>query len=248
MVPLVPDGAPLMNAVDALVVGAGGLGCPASLALARSGVRRLTLADPDVVDETNLHRQLWHRMSDVGRLKVESAADRLRQGFPGLAVATVAEAVTARNALALFARHTLVIDATDGDATKFLLSDAAVLTGVPLVYGGALRLGGQAMRIARGGPCLRCLFEGPPKAGSAATCAQAGILGSVAGAVGALQAVLGLSAPSATPGQETLYVFDGQALAMRAVVVHRAADCPACGVEAFPKLKLTDSPGAACAR
>ncbi|MHB8873390.1 MAG: HesA/MoeB/ThiF family protein [Myxococcaceae bacterium] len=233
---------------NALVVGAGGLGCPASLALARAGVRRLTLADPDRVDETNLHRQLWHRASDVGRPKVESAADRLRAAFPGLTVATLPEAVGAANALELFRRHDLVIDATDGDAIKFLLSDAAVLTQVPLVYGGALRMKGQAMRIARGGPCLRCLFEGPPPPGSAPTCAEAGVLGSLAGAVGALQAVLALAPRPEVSGEERLLVLDGTDFSLRAVPVRRAPDCRACSPKARARLKLEDPQGASCPR
>ncbi len=242
--------APAANAqseVNALVVGAGGLGCAASLALARAGVRRLTLADPDSVDATNLHRQLWHRGSDVGRLKVESAADRLERAFPGLAVARVPSAVSAGNAESLFRRHTLVLDATDGDAVKFLLSDAAVLTGVPLVYGGALRLGGQVMRVAPGGPCLRCLFEGPPPPGARATCAEAGVLGPVVGAVGALQAVVALS-PRRSDGIERWYRLEGAALAMRVVDVHRAEDCQACGPGRKSAPILVDAIGAACAR
>ena len=120
-----------------LVVGAGGLGCPASLALARAGVGHLTLVDPDRVDVTNLHRQLWHRTPDVGRLKVESAAEGLRRAFPALRVETLAERVDERNAASLFQAHDAVVDATDGTSTKLFLSDVAVATGVPLVYGGA---------------------------------------------------------------------------------------------------------------
>lgn len=222
-----------------LIVGVGGLGCPASLGLAKSGVTHLTLADPDTVDPSNLHRQLWHRGSDVGRPKVESAADRLRATFPAISIDRRAERVDANNAEALFRGHDLVIDATDGDEEKFLFSDAAVLTGTPLVHGGALRLAGQAMVIRKGGPCLRCLFEGAPDPDAGQSCAQAGVLGSIAGVIGALQAVLAVRELAARGGPtrgetEPLIRFDGATLAQRTVAVKKAADCPACGAAAGP--------------
>ncbi len=215
-----------------LVVGAGGLGCPASLALAREGVGYLTLVDPDRVDVTNLHRQLWHRTPDVGRLKVESAADGLRRAFPALRVETLAERVDDGNAASLFRAHDAVVDATDGTSTKLFLSDVAVSTGVPLVYGGVLRMQGQAMRVEPGGPCLRCVYEEPPSPDAVPTCAQAGVLGSMAGLVGALQAMLVLErlvggAPL-VEGTATLHVLDGATLRGRQVRVRRAPDCEGC--------------------
>jgi len=208
-----------------LVVGLGGLGCPASLELARAGCA-LTLIDPDVVELSNLHRQPWHRDADVGRPKVESAAEKLRAAFPRLSVEALARRLDERNARELFERHDAVVDGTDGIAVKFLLSDTAVQTGRPLAWGGVLRLEGQAMRIRPGGPCLRCLFETPPA--DAPTCAQAGVLGSVAGVIGALQARL-LLAPPEDPGVAHLHVFDGLSLSMRRLKVRRAKDCSACG-------------------
>lgn len=225
-----------------LMVGAGGLGCPASLALARAGVRQLTLIDDDVVDVTNLHRQPWHHLADVGRPKVESAGEKLRRGFPALSVTTRQERVGAANAEVLFRGHGLVIDATDGVDTKFLLSDAAVLTGTPLIYGGVLRFEGLALRIERGGPCLRCLFESPPD--DAPTCAQAGVLGSMAGVIGGLQAELALT-PLTTPGVSVLRVVDGATLGFRSVRVRRRADCVACGEGRQPV--LTDGRAQSCA-
>ncbi|MFZ5468379.1 MAG: HesA/MoeB/ThiF family protein [Myxococcota bacterium] len=218
----------------AVVIGAGGLGCAAALALAKVGAE-LTLVDPDRVDATNLHRQLLHRVSDVGRLKVESAADRLREAFPSLVLHTQAAAVGAANAERLFSSHDVVIDGTDGVATKFLLSDAAVLTGVPLVYGGVVQWRGQAMRIAPGGPCLRCLFEAPPPPDAVPTCAQAGVLGSMAGVVGGLQAHLALEGE---PGG--LYVVEGHSLCARVVTVRRAEDCRSCAPSARAGLRLLD--------
>ncbi|MFE8598111.1 HesA/MoeB/ThiF family protein [Archangium violaceum] len=215
-----------------LVVGAGGLGCPASLALARAGVGHLTLVDPDRVDVTNLHRQLWHRTPDVGRPKVESAAEGLRRAFPALRVEPLAERVDDRNASSLFQAHDAVVDATDGTSTKLFLSDVAVAAGVPLVYGGVLRMQGQAMRVEPGGPCLRCLYEEPPSPDAVPTCAQAGVLGSMAGLVGALQAMLVLErltgeAPVAD-GAAILHVLDGASLRGRQVRVRRAPDCEGC--------------------
>ena len=225
-----------------LVVGAGGLGCPASLALARAGVERLTLADPDRVEASNLPRQLWHRASDVGRLKVESAARGLTWAFPALRVETLAERVEKHNAEALFRAHDAVVDATDGTATKLFLSDVAVATGVRLVYGGVLRMQGQALRVEPGGPCLRCVYEEEPSADAVPTCAQAGVLGAMAGWVGALQALLvleGLEGPAPRhPGEATLHVLDGATLRGRQVRVRRAPDCAGCSRPRSPRMSL----------
>lgn len=234
------SGATPVSEQRVLIVGAGGIGCPASLTLAKAGVRRLTLIDYDVVEASNLPRQLWHRTSDVGRPKVESAADRLRAAFPGLEVATRFERFTAANAVDLFAGHDVALDATDGGTVKFLLSDAGVLTGVPVVHAGVLRLSGQVMRIRPRGPCLRCLFESPPPPESLPTCAQAGVLGPVAGWIGARAAVLAVD-PSAEPdGVAMLWRFDGDRLAERCVPVSKAADCTACSPAAKARLVLRD--------
>lgn len=222
------------------IIGMGGLGCPASLALAQAGVGRFTLIDDDVVELTNLHRQPWHHLADVGRPKVESAASKLQRAFPHLRIEASKMRVTAENAEALFRSSALVIDATDGVDTKFLLSDASVLTGTPLIYGGVLRFEGLAMRIDASGPCLRCLFETPPE--DAPTCAQAGVLGSMAGLIGGLQAELASVTP--TPGLAQLKVIDGLELTFRSVKVRKRDDCAACGPGRKPL--LTDGAPAAC--
>lgn len=209
-----------------LVVGAGGLGCPAAFELARAG-HALTLIDPDVVELSNLHRQPLHTDRDLDRAKVHSATETLRRRFPAVQVEPIVGRVDEKNVRALFERHDAVIDATDGIAVKFLLSDTAIATGVPLIWGGVLRMEGQAMRIRRGGPCLRCLFETEPT--DAPTCAQAGVLGSVAGFVGALQARLLLTPSADEAGVSTLHVFDAMKLSLRQVTVRRSADCPRCG-------------------
>lgn len=216
-----------------LVVGAGGLGCPASLALAAGGVRSLTLVDPDRVDVTNLHRQLWHRPADLGRWKVESAAQGLLRAFPPLRVQALAQRVDADSAPALFAAHDLVVDATDGMATKFLLSDVAKVARVPLVYGGVLRMQGQAMRIEPEGPCLRCLFEELPDPETVPTCAQAGVLGAMAGVVGSIQALeaLKLVGGVGEPLLDRMLQIDGRDMSQTLGRTARRQDCPACAAE-----------------
>lgn len=230
----------------ALVIGVGGLGCSASLGLAKQGIDLLTLADPDKVDPTNLHRQPWHRSSDVGRLKVESAADGLRAAFPALKVATSARAVDHLNAVDLLLAHDLVIDATDGVAGKFLLSDASRKTGVPLIYGGALKMAGQVMPIVKGGPCLRCLFEAPPPEGSVPTCAQAGVLGSLVGFIGAWQALLARDVLAGKKVAGRLWSFDGATLKMRELQIKKAPECDVCRMEP-EKLRLQPVSEMACA-
>jgi adenylyltransferase/sulfurtransferase len=176
----------------------------------------------------------------VGRPKVDSAASKLRASFPALEFVARRERLDSHNALELFVSHALVIDATDGVETKFLLSDAAVLSGTPLVYGGVLRFEGLAMRIERSGPCLRCLFESPPT--DALTCAQAGVLGSMAGLIGGLQAELAASVNE--QGLAWLHVVDGASLSFRKVRVRKRADCAACGEGAKPV--LSDAGPATC--
>lgn len=230
----------------ALVIGAGGLGCSASLGLAKQGLAGLTLADPDTVDPTNLHRQPWHRSSDVGRLKTESAADGLRAAFPSLEVTTFSGAVDHLNAVELFLAHDIVIDATDAVAGKFLLSDASRKTAVPLIHGGALRMSGQIMPIVKGGPCLRCLFEAPPPPGSVPTCAQAGVLGALVGFIGAWQALAARDVLAGKTVGGRLWSFDGATLQMRERQIKRAKDCAVCGTEPA-KLVLQPAAEMACA-
>ena len=226
MIEVIAPAVPLPKRV--LIVGMGGLGCPASMALFAAGVHDLTFADPDDVDLTNLHRQPWHRTSDIGKAKVDSAAAKLKRLWSKGKYTALKQRVDTSNVDALFAEHDAVIDGTDGAETKFLLNDAAVKSGKTLVYGGAIRLEGQAMVIRKDGPCLRCLFESPPP--DMQSCAQAGVLGSLAGAVGALQARLLLAAPEAS-GTATLHRIDAAKLEVRQVEVKKAADCKVCAVK-----------------
>jgi adenylyltransferase/sulfurtransferase len=211
----------------ALVLGAGGLGCPALLGLAGSGVA-VRLVDDDVVDATNLQRQLLYRPSDVGRPKVEAAAERLAE--LGFLVEPVRARFTAASAAALLRGADVVLDGTDNFATRFLASDAAVLLGVPLVHGGATGFSGQVMTVVGGkGACYRCLFEAPPDPGAAPACSEAGVLGAACGAVGSLMAERALRALAGAPLVDELTILDlarGQA---RSVRLRRDPRCAVCG-------------------
>ena len=176
-----------------LIVGIGGLGVPAAGALARGGVDRLGLVDPDPVELSNLARQVIYGAASIGRLKVEAAAQRLRQKHPGLNVETYPVALEASNAIDLIARYDFVIDATDDPAAKFLINDICIELGRPFVYAGVLGLSGQAMTVMPGRTaCLRCLFEEAPDPGEIATCREAGIIGPVAAVIGEIAGAEGL--------------------------------------------------------
>lgn len=173
-----------------VVVGAGGLGCPALTYLGLSGVGRLTVIDEDVVEVSNLARQSLHDRASVGTPKAVSAKAALGRLAPGVEVRAVVEAVTAANALELLSGHTLIVDCSDNPATRYLLSDAAVVLGVPLVSGAGQQYEGQlAVYNYNGGPCLRCVFPRPPAPQFAPSCADVGILGPVVGTIGTLQAL-----------------------------------------------------------
>lgn len=215
-----------------LVVGLGGLGCPALAALARSGVTRFTLVDDDSVDVSNLHRQTLYRDEDVGRPKVDVAAERLALLSPPgtrLCCEKVAERFTPDNALALAHGHALILEGGDNFATKFLAADAAKLAGIPLVQAGAVRFSGWALAAhpARGA-CMRCVFEDIPR-GMPETCAAAGVLGPVVGVLGALSAALGLEL---LLGKEhaasTLFGYEALAGRLRRRTLRRRDACALC--------------------
>ncbi|HZS40738.1 MAG TPA: HesA/MoeB/ThiF family protein [Polyangia bacterium] len=223
------------STVRVLVVGAGGLGCPAlwelaPLLAARGG--SVTIADDDVVEASNLQRQILHRDADVGRPKVDSAADALDRRWPRLAVYTVEARVAAHNVGALVAAHDVVLDGTDSFESKFLLNDACVRAGVPLVHGAVVRFGGQLMTVTSESACYRCLFEAPPEPGAAPSCQEAGVLGAVCGVVGALMAREALAILDGTPQLAgALMIYDALALpdrARRRVAIRRRLSCEAC--------------------
>jgi len=170
------------------------LGVPAVCALARAGVTRVALIDPDPVELSNLARQVIYREDDIGKPKAEVAAARLRERFPRLQIATHVAAFDSRNAASVATAHDCIIDATDDPATKFLINDVALEIRRPFVYGGVLAMAGQAMTIVPGRTaCLWCLFETPPDTDEIASCREAGIVGPVAGVIGEIQALEAIS-------------------------------------------------------
>src|SRR5271155_866391 len=167
----------------------GGLGVPASWALARAGARRLTIVDPDPVELSNLARQVVYRSRDAGTPKVEAAARWLGERFPGVSVERHAVALDESNAARLIGAHDFVIDATDSPAAKFLINDTCIAARIPFVYGGAVGMTGQAMTVIPGETaCIRCVFETVPDEEEIQSCREAGIVGPVAGAIGEMQA------------------------------------------------------------
>ncbi len=220
-----------MEATDAIIVGLGGLGCPASLALALAKVARLTLVDGDRVELSNLPRQPWYRTGDVGRPKAVVVAERLAGAFPGLQVTALVETARTDTVEGLLRGHGVAIDGTDSVGAKYLLSDAVARTRVPVVFGGVVQLEARAFRIAPGGPCLRCLFGEAPSEEEVPTCGRAGVLGALAGVAGALQARLALE-PLDRPGEARLHVVDGRGdVRVRLLRVQRVVGCPGCGPE-----------------
>jgi adenylyltransferase/sulfurtransferase len=212
-----------------LVVGVGGLGCPAALVLARAGVGRLGLCDDDVVDRTNLHRQILFDDADVAQPKLGAAARALAAAAPGVSIDLHEERLTPSSAARLVRGYDVVVEGSDNFATKFLASDACVLERVPVVHASAVRWVGTAMAVgAHARPCYRCLFEGPPD-GDAPSCAEAGVMGPVLGVVAAVQADLALSFVDGLDVGGELVRFDGRTDVLRRSRVRPRAGCALCG-------------------
>ena len=217
-----------------LVIGAGALGSPVVRYLAGAGVGRLTIADGDRVESSNLHRQVLHRIEDIGRSKAESAADAVRATNPDVTPVPVVGRVGEDDVLGLVEDHDVVVDGSDNFATRYLLNDACHLAGVPLVEAAILRFHGQLTTIVPGeGPCYRCVFPEPPAPGAAPSCAQAGILGPVAGVIGSLQAVEVLKLLLGTGGTLVgrLLFVDLATMDIRTADVRRRPECALCGDE-----------------
>jgi len=221
-----------LKAAKVLLVGAGGLGSPLGLYLAAAGVGTVGLVDFDVVDATNLQRQVLYGSSDVGRSKLDAAAERLRDVNPHVEIIPHEVRLTSENALRILEPYDVVVDGTDNFPTRYLVNDACVLLGKPNVYGSIFRFEGQvSVFFAEKGPCYRCLFPEPPPPGLVPSCAEGGVLGVLPGIVGSLQALetikLILGAGESLIGR--LLLFDALMLRWRELKLHKNPDCPVCG-------------------
>jgi sulfur-carrier protein adenylyltransferase/sulfurtransferase len=227
------EGQRLLNAARVLCIGAGGLGSPASLYLAAAGVGKLGLVDFDDVDLSNLQRQILHGTKDVGRKKLDSARDRLRDVNPTIEIITHECRFTADNALQIVSDYDVVVDGSDNFPTRYLSNDVCVFAKKPNVYGSVFRFDGQTTVFAPhlGGPCYRCLFPEPPPPGSVPNCAQAGVLGVLPGIIGTIQAneTIKLILGAGEPLVGRLLYFDALKMKFREFKIRRDPQCPVCG-------------------
>jgi molybdopterin/thiamine biosynthesis adenylyltransferase/rhodanese-related sulfurtransferase len=222
-----------------LLVGAGGLGSPAALYLAAAGVGTLGLVDFDVVDITNLQRQVIHGTSDLGRPKLDSASDRIRDINPHVHVEQFDTALTSKNALGIAKEFDVIVDGTDNFPTRYLVNDTCVLLGIPNAFGSVLRFEGQASVFAtKDGPCYRCLFREPPPPGLVPSCAEGGVLGVLPGLVGTIQATetIKLITGAGEPLAGRLLLIDALTMQFRTINVRRDPECPACGTREITRL------------
>ncbi|MDR3722341.1 MAG: molybdopterin-synthase adenylyltransferase MoeB [Candidatus Acidoferrales bacterium] len=214
-----------------LCIGTGGLGAPLGLYLAAAGVGRIGLVDFDVVDSTNLQRQVLFGTSDVGRPKTEAAADRLRNLNPEIQIDTFDTHLSSANALELFNDYDIIVDGTDNFPTRYLVNDACVITGKPNVYGSIFRFEGQITVFGYpGGPCYRCLYPEPPPPGLVPSCAEGGVLGVLPGIVGTIQAAetLKLIIGKGEPLIGRLLLFDALAMKFRELKLRKNPECSVC--------------------
>jgi adenylyltransferase/sulfurtransferase len=233
---IIPDvgmtGQKRLKNAKVLCVGAGGLGSPALLYLAAAGVGTLGIVDFDVVDESNLQRQVIHGQSDIGRSKAESARDSIREINPYVNVIVHSERLDSDNAMQIFADYDLIVDGTDNFATRYLVNDACVLLGKPYVWGSIYRFDGQASVFwAEYGPCYRCLYPEPPPPGMVPSCAEGGVLGVLCASIGSIQVneaiklITGIGEPLAG----RLMIYDALEMTYRSVKVRKDPECPVCG-------------------
>lgn len=215
-----------------LVVGAGGLGSPALLYLAAAGVGTLGVIDFDVVDESNLQRQIIHRQSSLGKPKVESAAETVREINPLIDVVVHNTALDRDNIMGIFSQYDLILDGTDNFATRYMVNDAAVLLGKPYVWGSIYRFDGQASVFwAEHGPCYRCLYPEPPPPGMVPSCAEGGVLGVLCSSIGSIQVneAIKLLTGIGEPLVGRLMIYDALEMNYRSVKVRKDPECPLCG-------------------
>ena len=226
------DGQRRLKGGSVLCVGAGGLGSPAAMYLAAAGVGRIGVVDFDVVDFSNLQRQIIHGTSDVGRSKLASAKDRLLDINPHIQVDTYEMALSSENALELFAPYDVILDGTDNFPTRYLTNDACVILGKPNAYGSIFRFEGQAsVFAAKDGPCYRCLYPEPPPPGLVPSCAEGGVLGVLPGVIGVIQATeaIKLLTGIGEPLVGRFLIYDALRMRFRELKLRKDPDCPVCG-------------------
>jgi adenylyltransferase/sulfurtransferase len=226
------EGQRRLKAGRVLCIGAGGLGSPAAMYLAAAGVGTIGLVDFDVVDFSNLQRQIIHATPDVGRSKLASAEDRLRALNPNIDVRTYEVALSSQNALELFEPYDVILDGTDNFPTRYLTNDACVLLGKPNAYGSIFRFEGQASVFAtKEGPCYRCLYPEPPPPGLVPSCAEGGVLGVLPGVIGVIQATeaIKLIAGIGEPLIGRFVIYDALKMRFRELKLKKDPDCPVCG-------------------
>ncbi|MDO8679214.1 MAG: molybdopterin-synthase adenylyltransferase MoeB [Acidobacteriota bacterium] len=236
------DGQRKLKAAKVLCIGAGGLGSPAAMYLAAAGVGTIGIVDFDVVDFSNLQRQLLHGTPDVGRPKLDSAKDRLNALNPNVHIETYDAALSSENAMRLFEPYDVILDGTDNFPTRYLVNDACVLSGKPNAYGSIFRFEGQASVFgAKDGPCYRCLYPEPPPPGLVPSCAEGGVFGVLPGIIGVIQAtetiklILGVGEPLIG----RFLIYDALRMRFRELKLRKDADCPVCGTHPTVK-KLID--------
>jgi molybdopterin/thiamine biosynthesis adenylyltransferase/rhodanese-related sulfurtransferase len=233
------EGQQRLKASRVLLIGAGGLGSPLALYLAAAGVGTIGLVDFDVVDVTNLQRQIVHGSKDVGRPKLESARDRLKDLNPHIHVEGYETRLTSENALEIVRDYDIVIDGTDNFATRYLTNDACVILGKPNVYGSIYRFEGQSSVFAtEEGPCYRCLYPEPPPPGLVPSCAEGGVLGVLPGLVGTIQATEGIKLllGIGEPLIGRLLLIDALSMQFRTMRLRKNPNCPACGTREIREL------------
>jgi len=226
------DGQKRLKNAKVLCIGAGGLGSPALMYLAAAGVGTLGIVEFDVVDESNLQRQIIHGQSDIGRSKAESAADSVREINPLIQVNLHEERLDSSNVMELFAQYDLIVDGTDNFATRYLVNDACVLLGKPYVWGSIYRFDGQASVFwAEYGPCYRCLYPEPPPPGMVPSCAEGGVLGVLCASIGSIQATeaIKLLTGVGEPLLGSLMVYDALEMNYRKIKVRKDPNCAVCG-------------------
>ena len=242
------EGQEKLLAAKVLIIGAGGLGCPAALYLAAAGIGTIGIVDNDCVEVSNLQRQIAHFTRDINVPKVESAAAKMSAINPDITVRTYNDFLCADNISSIIEGYDFVIDGTDNFPTKFLVNDACVFMDIPFSHGGILRFNGQTMTVVPGeSACYRCSFRQPPPPDAVPSCAQAGVLGAIAGMLGTIQATEALKYITDVGELLTngLLTFDARTMTFRKIHLERQKSCPLCGAE--PTItRLVDTQQSVC--